>query len=97
MTLTLNTVNQFFCMTLWLMMLHYHTRFGNKMFCGSEYIVQTTFTNILNLCCDFDLEHSNLIFPQDTPAYDTVLSNQVWLQMDQQFRRYSENSQILMT
>ena len=42
-TLTLNTVNQFFCMTLWLMMLHNHARFGNKMFCGSE---DTTRTNI---------------------------------------------------
>ena len=37
--LTLNIVNQFFCMTLWLLMLHYHTRFGNKMFCGSEDII----------------------------------------------------------
>ena len=45
--------------------------------------------------CDFDLERSNLIFAQDTPAYDDVLSNQVWLQMDQQFGRYSKNSHIL--
>ena len=29
-----------------------------------------TFTDILNL----HLEHSNLIFPQDAPAYDAVLS-----------------------
>ena len=43
-----------------------------------------TFTNIFNLHCDLDLERSNPIFPQDTPAYDTVLSNQVWLQI----RRY---------
>ena len=28
------------CMTLWLMMLHNHIRFGNEMFCGSEDIVQ---------------------------------------------------------
>ena len=34
-----------------------------------------TFTDILNLCCDLDLEHSNPIFPKDTPAYDVVLSN----------------------
>ena len=40
-TFTLNTVNQFFCTTLWLMMLHNHTRFGNKIFCGSEDIFQT--------------------------------------------------------
>ena len=50
-----------------------------------------TFTNILNHRCDLDLEHSNPIFPQDTPAYDGVLSNQVWLQTDQQFRKYSKN------
>ena len=31
-----------------------------------------TFTNILNLHCDLDLEHSNPIFPQDIPASDAV-------------------------
>ena len=35
-------------------------------------------------------------FPQDTPVYDAVLSNQVWLQTDQQFRRYNKNSHILI-
>ena len=33
-------------------------------------------------------------FSKDTPAYDAVLSNQVWLQTDQHFRRYSRNSLI---
>ena len=80
-SLTLNTVNNFFCMTLWLIMLHYHTRFGNKMFFGSEDIIQT-FTDILNLCCGLELECSNPIFQQDTLAYNVVLSNQLWLQMD---------------
>ena len=75
------------------MMLHYHTRFGNKMFFGSEDIIQT-FTDILNLCCGLELECSNPIFPHNTPAYNVILSNQVWLQTDQQFRRYSKNSQI---
>ena len=51
-----------------------------------------TFTDILNLCCDIDLECSNPIFPQDTPAYDVVLSNHVWLQTNQQFRRYNRKS-----
>ena len=51
-----------------------------------------TFINISNLHCDLDLECSNPIFPQDTPAYDAVLSNQVWLQTDQQFRRYNKTS-----
>ena len=63
------------------------------MFYGSEHII-LTFTNSLNLCCDLDLERSNPTFPEDIRAYDAVLSNQVWSQMDQQFRRYSENSQI---
>ena len=45
------------------------------------------FTDILNLCCDLDLEHSDPHFSQDTLAYDGVLSNKVWLQTDQPFRR----------
>ena len=65
------------------MMLHNHTRFGNKMFGGSEDIVWANNHYILNFHCDLDLEHSNPIFPQDTLAYDAVLPNQVWLQTDQ--------------
>ena len=45
---------------------------------------EKTFTNILNLRCD--LEHSNPTFQQDTLAYDAVPSNQVCLQIDQQFK-----------
>ena len=82
--------------TLWLMRLHYHNRFGNKIFCGSDNTVGTVFTDILNLHCDLDLECSNPILPQNTPAYDAVPSNQVWLQTDQQFKRYSKNSHILI-
>ena len=55
-----------------------------------------TFADILNLHCDLDLDHRNLIFPKNTPAYDAVLLKQVWLQKDQQFIRYSKNSQILL-
>ena len=47
-------------------------------------------TEILNICCDLDLEHSNPIFPQDTLAYDAVLSNQIWLQTDQLLRNTTE-------
>ena len=54
------------------------------------------FTDSSNLCCDLHLQCSNPIFPQGTPAYDAVLSNQVWLQMDQQFRRYNENESIFI-
>ena len=76
------------------MMLHHHTVFGNN----SENIIWTgqTFTDISNLCCDLDLESSHPIFQQDTLAYDAVLSNQVWLQTDQQFRRYSRNNHSLI-
>ena len=55
-----------------------------------------TFTDILNLFCDPDLEHSNPNFPQDSLAQDAVLSNQVWLQTNQHFRRYNRNSHILI-
>ena len=189
-----NNNNTKFRTTLWLMMLHHHTKFGNKMFCGSQNSFQTNIHCILNLLCDLDLEHSNPFFhwtlwpmmlyyqtkfsckptssledttetvlfwlskpslwpwpwtqwtnfsawhsgfwyclaipglvtnaqdivwtnvhwhfepslwpwpwlqqshlPQDTQAYDAVLSNQVWLQTDKQFRKYSENSNILIT
>ena len=51
-----------------------------------------TFTNILNLGCDLDLQCGNPIFLQDTQAYDVVLSNQVWLQRNWQFRRYGKSN-----
>ena len=65
-------------MTLWLMMLHNHTRFGDKMFFGLENIVQTNIhyyfephvTLTLNAITPF-------FFPQDIPAYDPVLPKQV--------------------
>ena len=37
-----------------------------------------------------------VVFPQDTPAYDVILSSQVWLQTDQQFRRPCRNSHLLI-
>ena len=54
------------------------------------------FTHIFNLCFDLDLERNNPLFPQDTLAYNAVLPNRVWLQMEQQFGRYSRNSHILI-
>ena len=60
MTLTLMIANQSFDTPLklikWVYMYH-HTKFGCKMLCGSENIVQKTFDEILNLHCDLDLEH----------------------------------------
>ena len=61
-----------------------------------EKISGQTFTDILNLHCDLDLQRSNPIFPQDTPAYDAALSKKVWLQTNQHFRRYSKNSHSLI-
>ena len=59
--------------------MHHHTNFTYKMFGSSEGIVQTNI-NILNHHYGLDLQCSNLIFAQDTPANDDVLSNQVWLE-----------------
>ena len=70
------------------MMLQNHTRFGDKVV--QKISSGQTLTNIFNLHCDLDLERSNPIFPQDTLGYDPVLANQVWLQVDQKFRRYSK-------
>ena len=50
----------------------------------------------LTFFCDLDLDHNRAIFSQDNPPYDNVLSNQVWLQMYQQFKRSSRNSHILI-
>ena len=83
-------------MALWLMMLHDHTKFGKKCSVIKKISSRQTFTNLLNLCCDLDLKHSNPLFPQETTAYDDVLSSQVWSQTDQQFRRYNRNSHILI-
>ena len=83
-------------MILWLVMLHHHTKFGAKCSVDQKIPSRQTFTDILNLCCDIDLERNNPIFAQDAPAYDVVLTNQVWLQTDQQFRTYSRNSHFLI-
>ena len=39
LTMTLNIANQFFFMTLKLMFMHHHTKFGNKMYGGSEDVI----------------------------------------------------------
>ena len=48
-TLTLKISNQPFCKTLWLMMMHHNTKFGNKMFVCLEDIIWTN-TDILTFC-----------------------------------------------
>ena len=78
MTLTLKIVNQFFRTTHRLMIIHHHTKFGKKKIIKNDWAVREilsghdrhtekissgqTFTDILNLRCDLDLEHSNPIF-----------------------------------
>ena len=42
-------------MSLWLIMMRHHTKICNKMFASSEDIIRKN-TNILNLCCDLDLD-----------------------------------------
>ena len=41
-TLTLETVTEYFCATLWLMMMHQHTMFGYKRSSGSDEIIDKT-------------------------------------------------------
>ena len=45
----------------------------------------------MNICCDLALEHCKAIFSQDTQIYDNVPSNEVWSQMDLQFRIYYQS------
>ena len=85
-----------FRVTLWLILQHHHTKFGNKSFVIQKISSGQIFTDIFNLRCDLDLERSDPIFPQDTMAYNAVLSNRIWLQTDQQFRRYSRNVHSLV-
>ena len=47
---------------LWLMMLHYHTKFGIRWSAVQKISSGQTFTNNVNLHCDLDLECSNPIF-----------------------------------
>ena len=55
-TLTLKTADQSFWRTIWLIMMHQHTKSGSKRFSISEDIIWAV-TDILTFCCDLDLEH----------------------------------------
>ena len=68
--LTLNISKRYFCMILWLMMMHHHTKFDR-----SEILSRQTFTGVHNLHCNLDLEYSKATFSQDTPANEHALSN----------------------
>ena len=95
MVLTLKIANKSFCMTLQPIMMHHNTEFGSKLFGGLENIIWINI-DILTLRCDLDLECNNPIFPQDALAYDNLSSDHVWLPKNQQFRRYSSQSNILI-
>ena len=60
-TLAFSQESNIFCMTLWLMMLGKHTKFDNKMLCGSE-DMHTNIHKHFEPRCDLHLECSNPIF-----------------------------------
>ena len=82
-------------MTLQLSMMHHNTEFGNTIFGGLENIIWKSI-DILTLRCDLDLECNNPIFPQDDLAYNNLSSDQAWWPMNQQFRKYSSQSNIFI-
>ena len=83
-------------MTLQLIRIYHHTKFGYKSSKGSGDTVQTKI-------CHWHLKPSLSTWPcihqsnfsLDTPAYDVEPSNQVWLQTDHTYRKYSQNIHIL--
>ena len=75
--------------------MHYNTKFGKKMLGGLENIICTNI-NILTLRSDLDPECSNTSFSLDILIYDGVSSDQVWFPGNQQFRKYSTKSHVLI-
>ena len=51
-------------------MMHHYTKFGYKKFNSLKYIIWTISVEILNLCCDLNLENSNSVSSHDTLAVD---------------------------
>ena len=95
-TLTLKSANQSLWMTIWLMAMHYHTKFGSKNLSDSEDIWTNIHQHFKMLLWPWT---NNPISPYPTIqflAYDNVLSTQVWWQKDQQFRRYSKKCHVLI-
>ena len=82
-------------MTPQLIMMHHNTEFGDKMFGSLENIIWINIY-ILTLRCGLDLGGNNPLFSQDTLAYDNLSWDQVWLPKNQQFRRYSSQSNVLI-
>ena len=96
MTLALKTADQSFSKRIWLIIMHYHTKFGTKRFSESEDMIRTNIHwhfEILLWPCPWTQQST---FSINTLAYDNVLSDQVWWQKDQQFKRCSRNHHILI-
>ena len=94
-TLTLKIANQSFCMTLWLIMMHHNTKFGNKMFGGLQDSSGQTLT-FWPFAVTLTLNVVIQFFSNSTLANDDVSPDQVWLPRNQQFRKYSRKSNILI-
>ena len=99
-TLTYKTANQPLCITLWLMTMHHHTKFGDYRFTASEDLVRTKFHWHLKFRLNTGIylfsSSSSSSFPQDTQAYNKISLNRAWLQKNQKFKRYSTSSHILI-
>ena len=77
-------------------MLHHHTSLVSKCSAVQKISSGQTFTALTYwaFAVTLSLNAEFQFLPQDTPAFYAVLSNQVGLQTDRQFRRYSRNSHI---
>ena len=87
--LTLNIAKWYFWMVLWLMMMHYHTKFDQ-----SEILSGQTFTEVQNLHCDLDLEYRKATFSDKILQPWTCTVKLSWSPKNQQFRTYNRNSHI---
>ena len=83
------------CLTLQPIMMHHNTKFGNKILAGLEDIIWTILT-FWPFTVTLTLNAVNQFFSQDTLAYNDVSSDQVWIPRNQQFRKHSRKSYILI-
>ena len=80
MTFILKIANKSFPMTLWLMIMHHHTKFGYKKFSGSEDIICKNSDWSLDLQCGLENGHQTKFGCKQTST----------------FKIYSRNSNILI-
>ena len=62
--LTLNRAKLYFCMILWLMMMHHHTKFNRSEILSGQTATRKISSKLTS--CGIDLEHSDPIFSLDT-------------------------------